>query len=613
MARNRTAGTAVVKKIGAGPRIPLPQSSSITKEILSNGSRWKIVLTRVICCAFTLMKIIFCGVPASSPIHYRQTAGVETMSSFRFKLLLPTALTGAFILLFIFLIIPHMMDKLTDSIMEKNIRYTSALLSASLSSSMTDRSADETGAMEKAYEHIRNNQNLQLIESLTIFDKNRRRIKGESVNEAEIRFDPLKNLFSSTEDRLAAVCPLIIDGGNTAGYVRIVVSKRGISAQARKYKWYIILAGLAIILIGVIIAYWISRNVLSVMKHITSQMDTGAEQAATASGEVASASQSLAQGSAQQASAIEETSSALNEMASMTQQNADNAKHADCLMRDTSGVIGRADESMNRLTLAMGDITEASRETSKIINTIDEIAFQTNLLALNAAVEAARAGEAGSGFAVVADEVRNLAMRSAEAARNTSTMIESTIKKIKDGAELAAGSNQAFTEVAESASKVAELVSEIAASSVEQARGIEQVNSALSEMDKITQQNAASAQQSASSSQYLDELAKQMKRFVARLVSLVSGGEDLADSRLEETAITDLMANPSPRDTDFNESDHGRPIRPSLSDFPAPGDNREKQPGKKSAPPASRPGTNIDEAFQADEIFPMDDSDFREF
>ena len=246
-----------------------------------------------------------------------------------------------------------------------------------------------------------------------------------------------------------------------------------------------------------------------------SQAGMAANQVGSASGQVASSSQQLAEGSSEQASSLEETSSSLEEMASMTRQNADNAGQANTLMKDANQVIGKANESMGDLTTSMNDISKASEETSKIIKTIDEIAFQTNLLALNAAVEAARAGEAGAGFAVVAEEVRNLAMRSAEAAKNTAVLIEGTVKKVGNGAEIVAKTNEAFTEVATSSSKVGELVGEIAAASNEQREGIDQVNKAVAEMDKVTQQNAANAEESASASEELTAQAQELQSMIA--------------------------------------------------------------------------------------------------
>ena len=161
------------------------------------------------------------------------------------------------------------------------------------------------------------------------------------------------------------------------------------------------------------------------------------ENASEASGVVASISQQMADGTATQAAAIEETSSSLEEMSAMTRQNAENATQADKLMQHVQGITSGATDSMGRLMEFMQEISTASDKTQKIIKTIDEIAFQTNLLALNAAVEAARAGEAGAGFAVVADEVRNLAMRAAEAAKNTAALIEGNVKMIQTGADLA--------------------------------------------------------------------------------------------------------------------------------------------------------------------------------
>jgi methyl-accepting chemotaxis protein len=282
-----------------------------------------------------------------------------------------------------------------------------------------------------------------------------------------------------------------------------------------------------VIVLGVVMfgaGLFIARSITRPVQHVIQGLTDSSEQFVSVSNQVSSASQLLAEGSSEQAASIEETSSSLEEMSSMTKQNADNACTADNLMKQSRLMVEKANGSMTELTQSMEDISKASDETSKIIKTIDEIAFQTNLLALNAAVEAARAGEAGAGFAVVANEVRNLAMRAAEAAKNTAVLIEGTVKKVKEGSELVERTNGAFSEVSKSAAKVAGLVSEIAAASGEQAQGIDQVNKAVSEMERVTQQSAANAEESAAAGEELTAQAEQLKRYVGDLDALIGGG-----------------------------------------------------------------------------------------
>ena len=286
---------------------------------------------------------------------------------------------------------------------------------------------------------------------------------------------------------------------------------------------WILVIGILAMLAFVAVALAISRGIIGPIRQAIDGLVEGSVQVAAASEQISAASQALAEGASEQASALEESSSSLEEMASMTRQNADNANMADGLMKKASQEAGQAKASMAELIASMGEIARASEETSKIVKTIDEIAFQTNLLALNAAVEAARAGEAGAGFAVVADEVRRLALRATDAAKNTAGLIDVTVKKVREGVERVTRTNEAFAQVADGTLKGGELIAEIAAASGEQAQGIIQINRAVAEMDRVVQQSASSAEESASASEEMTAQANQMKGYVDDLALLIGG------------------------------------------------------------------------------------------
>jgi methyl-accepting chemotaxis protein len=352
---------------------------------------------------------------------------------------------------------------------------------------------------------------------------------GDSYGASEYYMSSLKNLIDKVKQDIVSIVKAekkIIEKDYAQSLVQY--------SKHRNIAFAIIIALLvALVAFALIIFSSITKPILITVKGLTAVSDY----VASTSQKVSSASQSLAEGASQQAASVEETSSSLEEMASMTKQNAESANQADVIMKEANQVVSKANESMTELTSSMAEISRASEETSKIIKTIDEIAFQTNLLALNAAVEAARAGEAGAGFAVVAEEVRNLAMRAADAAKNTSELIEVTVTKIHGGSELVTRTNNAFSEVTSSTVKVGDLVGEIAAASGEQAEGIEQINRAVSEMDKVIQQNTANAEIFADAFKELDTQTTKMSILNRKLAEEVNGAGKVFQ-QLDNTAET---------------------------------------------------------------------------
>lgn len=252
--------------------------------------------------------------------------------------------------------------------------------------------------------------------------------------------------------------------------------------------------------------------------------------------QVAHGSEVLAEGASEQAAGIEEISSSLEEISSMSLQNASNAQEASGLSGRASQEANRGNEAMNRMDHAIRQIQHSSDETAKIIKVIDEIAFQTNILALNAAVEAARAGDAGAGFSVVADEVRSLAMRAAEAARNTSNMIEQSVHNANNGVALAEEVGAILSKIVEGVGSTNSFVTKIAQASQEQSQGIEQISKAIQQMDSVTQQNSASAEESAAA-------AQEVSNVVNQLVDLVNHDDEKEESEMGHGGKSRYAAN----------------------------------------------------------------------
>ena len=330
-----------------------------------------------------------------------------------------------------------------------------------------------------------------------------------------------QDIYINNRDEKVVGCASIIKiGENYGGLIIEVGHDEALSVVNRLTILMIFIA----IIVGIIIAFigfFVARSITKPIQNVIDTINESSLLVSTGSKQIADSSQRLSEGFSEQASSLEKTSSSINEIASMTEKNAENTLEANAMMEQTENVASRANISMKELTLAMNEITSTSEETAKIIKVIDEIAFQTNLLALNAAVEAARAGDAGSGFAIVADEVRNLAQRSAEAAKNTAELIESSIKSIKEGFGLTQTTEKDFGEVFKILSKVKILIEEIAVASKEQTRGLKEINSSITIMDKAIQGNAASSEEGASACEEMSSQAQTLTHIINDLISIV--------------------------------------------------------------------------------------------
>ncbi len=258
------------------------------------------------------------------------------------------------------------------------------------------------------------------------------------------------------------------------------------------------------------------NGVQETLNQVLSEINVAAVQIASGSRQVADGSEQLSQGATEQASSIQELSATIMEIAAQTRKNASNANEANTLSMTAQDWAVQGNEQMKGMLQSMAEIQESSKSISKIIKVIDEIAFQTNILALNAAVEAARAGQHGKGFAVVAEEVRNLAARSANAAKETTDLIESSIKRVEGGTKIAKETAAALNKIVDGVAKASNFVGEIAVASNEQATGIGQINQGIEQVSRVVQTNTATSEQSAAASQELSSQAEGLKEVVSR-------------------------------------------------------------------------------------------------
>jgi methyl-accepting chemotaxis protein len=317
----------------------------------------------------------------------------------------------------------------------------------------------------------------------------------------------------------------------------------------RTMEWMIPTA--ALILLGF---YFMNRRmIVKSLCAAISRLDLSSRQTSESSAQISSASNSMADGANEQAASLEETSSSLAEISSMTRRNSEGAQRASTHSAEARQSAQKGNETMTEMAGAINKIRQSSLEMSKIIKAIDEIAFQTNLLALNAALEAARAGEARKGFAVVAEEVRSLALRSAQAARSTTAIIESSVASTNSGVAIVDRVSKMLADINGVSDRVNSLVGEIAAAWSEQTIGVGQVNIAVLQMDKITQVNAASAEESAAAATELAGQARQLRAIVTDLEKLVGVVGSQAAEALPGPQAHDEAASSPAQDSPANK------------------------------------------------------------
>lgn len=388
-----------------------------------------------------------------------------------------------------------------------------------------DKCFQQAIAMENAF--VRSNQDArQIFERTTLpLLHNSITLLETLRKEAEHELDGMKKaneIFTTQTAPALKTVQEILNKINATVEKRLMTDQEMLTLAART-KMAIIFASILAILIGLTLAYLIARKISTVLRHIIKGLSDSASQVSSTSQQVSGAGQSLAECAQEQASSLEEISASLEEMSGMTRQNSESSAQADTLAKNVYDGAENGAVAMNNMNKAINKIKESSDQTVKILKTIDEIAFQTNLLSLNAAVEAARSGDAGQGFAVVAEEVRRLALRSAEAAKETSVLIEISQESAGQGVVASQEVSEILLRIVESSRTLATLVGKVSVASTEQSQGIEQINSAVSQMNQVTQANSASAEEAAAASEELSAQAKELNRLVNDLVTLVNG------------------------------------------------------------------------------------------
>jgi methyl-accepting chemotaxis protein len=327
--------------------------------------------------------------------------------------------------------------------------------------------------------------------------------------------------FNKKDEKVITIMPLQDFKGDIVSYIKIINDTNYFKKLQELINEIIVQIAFLIVIISGFIVY-LSKKVIDPINILVSRLEENAQNLKNDSDELLEASQELEKGSFEQSSSVEETSAALSETSAMVNSNTENTVIASQVSQESKALVNMGKDKMSDMLVAMDDIELSSGEISKIIKVIDDIAFQTNILALNAAVEAARAGEAGAGFAVVAEEVRTLAHRSAEAAKNTTSIIEKNISNSSKGVEIAQKVSEALNEITVQIEKIYTITQEITGASKEQNEGIAQINIALGKIEEVTTTIANNSKISLDASEKLSDQSETIREIVEKLYNLVN-------------------------------------------------------------------------------------------
>lgn len=402
----------------------------------------------------------------------------------------------------------------------------------------------ERGQMLNFQKLLVRQKEIEGVMEVTLFDRNgninlssndvddQRKLTTEMMEQLQKEMKPVwqedeATLQISAPQEVVPDCirchPQWIEGEN-GGTLSLTFDLSSLNKTVNRLQFFMSAGALILLVFVSTIIFVVMQKIIKTpINTIIGHLTKSAKSIGDAAHQSALSSESLSNNTSQQAASLEETSSFLEEVSSMIGMNAENTAQANHLMTETNKVMNESSEIMDKLQGAMIKIDDSNKETATILKTIDQIAFQTNLLALNAAVEAARAGEAGAGFAVVADEVRNLALRTAEAARSVTSMLEQNSERVSTGVEFVTQAGDAFVNSADKTRKAAQLLSEIATASKEQATGIDQLTKAVRDLDIVTQQNAAGADNASTVAHDMRQQFANLSEDIIALIQLVKG------------------------------------------------------------------------------------------